>query len=110
MVKTGKSTREKKKERTSTTPSLLKNDKSTKEKKEEVTKFISNNLLPKEKENKNLMTFEEFEKLDKETKEKLEKIALERTVKNDGITKKFLLDLKKRSKRVYFNTIKVTMA
>ena len=77
------------------------------EKKEEVTEVISNNLLPKEEEEK--MTFEEFEKLDVKIREQLEKEAIELTVKKEKIPEKFILDLKKKSLKIYFNTIKANM-
>jgi plasmid replication initiation protein len=77
------------------------------EKKEEVTEVISNKLLPKEEnENQEDMTFEEFEKLDVKIREQLEKEAIELTVKKEKIPRKFLLDLKKKSIKIYFNTIK----
>lgn len=73
-----------------------------------------NNLLPKGKkeeqvENKVKITLEEFEKLDDKTREELEKEAIKLTIKKEDISEKFLLDLKKKSMKIYFNTIKVNI-
>ena len=71
-------------------------------------------MLPKEKkeeqgENKVKITLEEFEKLDDKIREQLEKEAIKLTVKKEEISEKFLLNLKKKSLKMYFNTIKVNI-
>ncbi|MGB6129692.1 MAG: replication initiation protein [Psychrilyobacter sp.] len=70
-----------------------------------------NKLLPKEnkEENNEEMTLEEFEKLDDKRKEKLEKEAIILTMKKVDISEKFLSDLKKKSLKIYFNTIKASI-
>lgn len=73
-----------------------------------------NKLLPKEKKEElrnkeDEITLEEFEELDEKTRNELEKEAIKLTMKKGGISEKFLSDLKKRSFRIYFNTIKANI-
>lgn len=73
-----------------------------------------NNLLPKEnkeelRNKEDEITLEEFEELDEKTRNELEKEAIKLTMKKGGISEKFLSDLKKRSFRIYFNTIKANI-
>jgi len=74
----------------------------------EETKSISNKLLPKD-EKKRKITYEEFMGLDEKNREILEERALEQTIEKEGIPREFLINLKRKSKRMYFETIKVNL-
>ncbi|UUV20044.1 replication initiation protein (plasmid) [Fusobacteria bacterium ZRK30] len=60
-------------------------------------------------ENESEITLEEFEELDEKTRNELEKEAIKLTMKKVEISEKFLSDLKKRSMKIYFNTIKANI-
>lgn len=73
-----------------------------------------NKSLPKENkeeqgDNESEITLEELEELDEKTRNELEKEAIILTMKKGGISEKFLSDLKKKSFRIYFNTIKANI-
>lgn len=83
-------------------------DKKVKQKKitELVVKEVEMNKLPEETPAKlGYISIEEFKQLDEAEKEELEKKALRAAAEKEGISEKFLLDMKKKTFSIYFNTI-----
>ena len=67
------------------------------------TDMVEDNPTPNKKE---LISIEEFNMLPDEKKKKLEEIAVRFAAEQERVTEKSLVDLKKRSFTIYFNTIK----
>ena len=91
---------------------IIKNVKLELEDKKEYSKKITTPKVEVKKDvalvldEKKLMSFDEFNQMDNQQREKLEKVAIKHLKEKEGITSKFLLDLKKKSLNLYFKTIR----
>ena len=87
----------------------IKEEKIRNEKEIKGNKSLPRKSKEEQGENESEITLEEFEELDGKTRNELEKEAIELTMKKGDMSEKFLSDLKKKSFRIYFNTIKANI-